>query len=77
MFRYLAIAYGQGNYNTTTYSSDAPLTTTAPGAPNTGFFQSVMPGQNELWLIPAILVVAVIIAASVVGIKKFIRAHKA
>lgn len=76
MFRYSATSYGQGNYSTMTYNSDQPLTAT-PGAPNTGFFQSVMPGHAESWLIPAILVAAVIVGATVVGIKKLVRAHKA
>lgn len=76
MFQYLATTYGQGSYSTMTYSSDPSLQTATPGAPNTGFFQSVISGQNELWLIPAILVVAVVIAAFVVGVKKIIRRRK-
>lgn len=77
MFHYLATTYGQGGYSTMTYNGDSSLETSTPGAPNTGFFQSVISGQNELWLVPAILVIAVVIAAAIVGIKKLIRARRA
>jgi hypothetical protein len=84
MFDHLATAYGQGNYSTMTYDSDTPLEATSPSAPNIG---TVNPSQStapmatsshlEPWLIPAIIIGAVLVAAVVIGIKKLIRTHKA
>jgi hypothetical protein len=74
---HFATTYGNGTYNADTYNGAPTTNTTTPGAPNTGFFQSVVSGQNEMWLIPIILVGAVVIAAAVMGVKKLVRAHKA
>ncbi|GEM_PF-1970201 len=73
---YFATTYGQSTYSTSTYSGQTTTETITPGAPNTGFFQSVISGQNELWLIPAILFIAVAIAAITLGVKKLIRTRK-
>lgn len=85
MFSYLtslnnyrfASTYGNGNYNADAYNGAPTTGTNVPGAPNTGFFQSIVSGQNEMWLIPIILVGAVVIAAVVMGLKKLARARKA
>lgn len=72
---HFASTYGNGVYNADTYNGQT--TTGTPGAPNTGFFQSITSGQNEMLLIPIILVGAVVIAAIVMGVKKLARARKA
>lgn len=86
---YFASTYGQSAFGTDTYNGQATsnqttpatpptqtTTSTTPGAPNTGFFNSVVSGSNEYLLLPIILGLAVGVGALTIGIKKFTRARK-
>lgn len=81
----VAVAYGEGNYNTETYSANnttntAPDTTpgvVAPGAPNTGLLGGAFSGVSEASLIPLLLIVAVVIGVATVAVRKVIKKRRA
>lgn len=76
---YLASVYGSDAYGANTYNGETNTSTnpgsgtTAPGTPNTGFFQSAFSGANEASLIPIILVIAVAAGAITIGVRKMLR----
>jgi hypothetical protein len=72
---YLAVAYGEGTYNTDAYNNTT-TSTPAPGVPNTGFFTTVFSGANEVSLIPFLLIIAITVGAIVTGIRRLTRARK-
>lgn len=72
---YLASAYGEGAFNSSTYSGETSTITT-PGTPNTGFFTGVLSGANEASLMPLLLIVAVTIGALSVVISRLLKRRR-
>lgn len=66
-------AYGEGGYGTcTTAATDVgtTATTTAPGAPNTGFFSGMVTSGSFSIIAPLVIAIIVVATASIVVHRK-------